>query len=114
MTPVGFDFYNKLHGELKDLEFIINPCDPCVANKLVNLSQLSMSWHVDNWKVSYKDAIVVTSFSSDSQNIYGDDGLTVKRGKVHSYLGMDFDYSTNGHLKALMIKYDRQIIDDFP
>ena len=94
--------------------FIINPYDPCVAKKLINGSQLTATWHVDNLKVFYKDAKVVTSFILDFQKMYGDDGLTVKRGKIHSYLRIDFDYSTDGQLKVSMIKYAGQILDDFP
>ncbi len=41
--------------------------------------------------------------------IYGDD-ITVKRGKVHDYLGMDLDYSTPGKLKVGMIQYPEGIL----
>ena len=34
------------------------------------------------------------------------------RDKVHSYLGMDFEYSTPCLLKVSMIKYAKQIITD--
>ena len=46
-------------------------------------------------------------------NIYGE-GTTVTRGKVHSYLGMDFEFSTQGTTKLSMIKYAVQILDNFP
>ena len=32
----ALDFYNKLRSDLEGGGFIINPCDPCVANKVVN------------------------------------------------------------------------------
>ena len=32
-------FYNKLVSELKDMGFVLNPYDPCVANRMVNGSQ---------------------------------------------------------------------------
>jgi hypothetical protein len=42
-------FYRKLRGELEDYGFIVNPYDPCVANKDVgNREQLTVVWHVDN------------------------------------------------------------------
>ena len=94
--------------------FIINPYDPCVANKLVNGPQFTVTWYVDDQKVFHKDTQVVTAFISDLQKIYSNDGLTVKCGKIHSYLGMNFDYSTDGELNMSMITYASQILDDFP
>ena len=29
-------FYHKLHKELEDYGFEVNPYDPCVANKIIN------------------------------------------------------------------------------
>ena len=40
--------------------------------------------------------------------------IKVNHGKVHSYLGMDFDYSTEKTVKVSMIPYAKQIEDDFP
>ena len=44
---------------------------------------MTVTWYVDNLKVSHKDAKVVTNFISDLYIFHVDDGLTVKRGKVH-------------------------------
>ena len=33
---------------------------------------------------------------------------------MHTYLGMDFDYSTPQSVKVSMIKYAKQITDNFP
>ena len=45
--------------------------------------------------------------------IYGP-SITVAGGKVHSNLGIDFDYSMPQSVKVSMIKYAKQIINDFP
>ena len=84
--------------------FMINPHDPYVANEMVNWSQLTVIWHVGDLRVSHKNTKEVTESVLDSEKIYGDDGFTVKRGKVHSYLGMDFGYSTDGKLKVESVK----------
>jgi hypothetical protein len=39
-------FYKKLKKDLEDTGFIINPYDPCVANRLVNGTQQTLTWHV--------------------------------------------------------------------
>ena len=44
-------FYHKLRKELEDYGFEINPYDPCAANKIINGSQMTVTWHVDDLKV---------------------------------------------------------------
>ena len=53
-------FYNKLVSELKELGFVLNPYDPCVANREINGSQQTVTWHVDDLKVSHLDPAVNT------------------------------------------------------
>ena len=40
--------------------------------------------------------------------------MTVHRGKVHDYLGMDLDFSTANTLKFCMINYINKIHEDLP
>ena len=86
-------FYRKLRSELEDFGFEVNPYDPCVANKMVNGSQMTVTWHVNDLKISHVDSGEVTKFLNHFTGIYGD-RMTVNRGKVHDYLGMDMDFST--------------------
>jgi hypothetical protein len=44
--------------DLKSVGFKINPCDPCLANKMVRGKQLSVVWHVNNLKVSHVSAAI--------------------------------------------------------
>ncbi len=46
-------FYKKLVSELREMEFEINPYDPCVANKMVNGTQMTIRWHVDDLMISH-------------------------------------------------------------
>ncbi len=46
-------FYRKLVAELHDMGFEINPYDPCVANKMVNGTQMTVRWHVDDLMISH-------------------------------------------------------------
>ena len=39
-------FYNKLVANLKSVGFQLNPYDPCVANNIVDGTQLTFVWHV--------------------------------------------------------------------
>ena len=45
--------------------------------------------------------------------IYGP-GITVSRGKVYDYLGMDLDYTGHKSVKISMIKYLKKIFTAFP
>jgi hypothetical protein len=106
-------FYLKL---LKDLEvngFKLNPYDPCVANKMVNGKQCTITWHVDKLKLSHVDVKEVDKTIEWLKSIYGDD-MRVSRGKKQDYFGMDLDYSVPGEVKITMVDYLKRVITEFP
>ena len=82
--------------------FEVNPYDPCVANKMINGLQMTVTWHVDDLKISHKESDEVTKFISELEKVLGNK-LTVHRGKIHSYLGIHSDYGTAGTVKISMI-----------
>lgn len=87
-------FYRKLKKELIEYGFEMNPYDPCVCNKITkDGSQLTVLWHVDDLKISYKNGWEVTKLMLHPRKIYGE-CMTISRGnKFTSYLGMQLDYS---------------------
>ena len=74
--------------------FVVNPYDPCVANRMVNGSQITMCWHVNDLKVSYVNENAVTAFSLKLSRLYVPK-TTIGRGEIHEYLGMDMDWGTS-------------------
>jgi hypothetical protein len=52
-------FYQKLLSELRSTGFIINPYDPCIANKIVNGNQLTLQWHVDDLMISHVNVTAI-------------------------------------------------------
>ena len=55
-------FFDDLTSFLvKDIGFTANPFDACVANKIIEGKQCTITWHVDNIKTSHKNSNVVTS-----------------------------------------------------
>ena len=102
-----------MRAQLEQMGFEINPYYPCVANKTVGGSQMTVTWHVDDLKVSHKDPVAVTTFLYQLGKLYKGQ-LTVTRGTVHTYLGMDFDFSTKKAVKLSMIPYSQQILTNFP
>ena len=105
-------FYKKLKVDLEPYGFMINSYDPCVANAMINGKQMTVTWYVDNLKVSHEDPAEITKFANYLVVIYGEK-LTVHRGLVHNYLGMDLDYTTKGKVGISMIKYVDKILERF-
>ena len=58
------------------------------------------------------DPAEITKFANYLDIIYGEK-LTVHRGKVHNYLGMDLDYSKKGKVGIGMIRYLSNILTGF-
>jgi hypothetical protein len=106
-------FYKKLVTDLEGNRFVLNLYDPCVVNKEVNGSQMTVCWHVNDLKMSHIDPKVNTKFGEWLSATYGVSVVT-HRGKVHDYLGMIFDFSQQGKEMVNMIEYIKGIIDDFP
>ena len=73
---------------------------------------MTVTWHVDDLKISHADSGEVMKFLNHFTGIYGD-RMTVNRGKVHDYLGMYMDFRTAKTLKICMIKYIKKIHEDF-
>ncbi len=46
-------FYRKLVSELQDVGFKINPYNPCVVNKMINGTQMTIRWHADDLMISH-------------------------------------------------------------
>ena len=76
-------FYQKLKVDLESYSFIVNPYDLCIANVMINGKQMTVTWHVDNLKVSHVDPADITKFANYLAMIYGDK-LTVHRGEKYT------------------------------
>jgi hypothetical protein len=107
-------FYKKLTADLITYGFIVNPYDPCVANKVIQGKQMTVSWHVDDLKVSHMDPKIVDGFIGWVKRTYGAIGeVKVTRGKVHEYLGMRLDYTQAGKVIIDMVDYITSIVRSF-
>ena len=108
-------FYKQWKKDLEGIGFKINPYDPCVANKMVNGKQLTVTWHVDDLKVSHVDQSVVLEFVEWVKKLYGQIG-NVKdvHGDKHKYLGMTLDYSKKGSVMIDMRDYVDEMLREYP
>ncbi len=85
-------FYLKLVADLEGQGFQLNPYDPCVANKIVNGTQMTMTFHVDDIKISHVDHWEVSRRIDWFKSINGTN-VRVSWGTMHDYLGMMMSYS---------------------
>ena len=108
-------FYKKLVEVLTSWGFELNPYDPCVANKMINGKQCTILWHVDDLKISHEDPAEVTKIIEMMSAEFGKEApLTVRRGTIHDYLGMNLDFSEEGVLKVGMTQYIENILKEMP
>ena len=108
-------FYRKLSKDLVEAGFVINPHDPCVANKMVDGKQHTVCWHVDDLKSSHKDSRVNDAFAKWIEEMCGTIGkVKVIQGKVYDYLGMILDYSVPGRVTIDVSDYVKAMIKEFP
>ena len=108
-------FWRKLTKQITDWGFTVNPYDWCVANKMVQGSQLTITWHVDDLKISHIDKKVLEDLIIQLNGAFGNDGpLTVHRGKKHDYLGMWLNYSLDGKVQVQMYDYIDNMLAALP
>ena len=113
-------FYRRVVQDLTAHGFILNPYDPCVANMVVKVSQLTVIWHVDDMMITHAQPEVVSDLIQWlGQQFQTDLGgkitpVSVMRGKVHDYLGVTFDFTTPGEVKVLMKSYIEALLREFP
>jgi hypothetical protein len=119
-TMVAILLYSwKFVKSLMDIDFVINPYDPCVANKMIEGDQMTIFFHVDYCKLSHRKTKVMDSmieyFIQEYESIFEDGygAMTVSRGKIHKYLRMTLDYTARGQVKITMFDYVDEILTAF-
>jgi hypothetical protein len=55
----GLLYYHKFSSSLKNRGFTVNPYDPCVWNRVIVGKQVTICFHVNNFKISHLDPKVV-------------------------------------------------------
>ncbi len=109
-------YYEKFCNSLKKEAFKMNPYDACVWNKDIEGKQCTICIHVDDCKISHvSDKVidkVIEWLKRDYESIFEDGSgkMTVSRGKVHKYLGMNLDFTVKKQVKISMVEYIKEVI----
>jgi hypothetical protein len=112
-------YYRKFVNSLMDIDFVINPYDPCVTNKIIEGEQMTICFHVDDCKFSHRKNKVMDSMIEYIRQEYdsifedGSGAMTVSRFKIHKYLGMTLDYTVRGQVKITIFDYIDEILNAF-
>ena len=107
--------WRKLTSKLVEWGFVINPYDWCVANKQINGEQCTLVWHVDDMKISHADSRVVDDIIRTLEQEFRKEApLTIRRGKVHDYLGMTLDFTNPGKVTIRMEDYVKNMLAELP
>ena len=110
-------YYKKFRKDIEEIGFVVNPYDPCVANRNVNGKQQTVTWHVDDLKSSHVDPKVNDEFLKWLKKKYASDDIgeiKAVRGHRHDYLAMVLDFSIPGVLQVDMVSYVKSMIEEFP
>ena len=78
-------FYKTLLKDLLSMGFQPNPYDPCVVNKKIDGSQMTITLHVDDFEVSHKDPRRINEVAGKLKQVYGN--IKMKSGKYMITLG---------------------------
>jgi hypothetical protein len=111
--------YRKFVKSLTSIGFIINPCDACVANKMINGKQMTICWHVDDLKMSHvmPKAVdkMIKYLRQEHESMFedGSGAMTVSRGKIHTHLGMKLHFTTTCQVAVTMFDHLDDILTVF-
>jgi hypothetical protein len=82
-----------------------------VANKKIEGQHMTICFHVDDCKLIHCNTKVMDSMIEHLHQEYksiSEDGsgtVTVSRGKIYKYIGMNLDYTVCGQVKITMLDY---------
>ena len=114
MLQAALLWYKKFRRDLEEIDFVFNPYDPCVANRIVDKKQHTVRFHVDDLMASHIDPKVNDKFDVWLQLMYGQHGkVQTHRGNKHDFLGMTFEFG-GGKVSIDMSAYVKDMLDEFP
>ena len=100
---------------VEKMGFEANPYDFCIVNKIINGSQCTIGWHVDDLKISHIDGKVNQYILDTLQKEYGKEApIPSTTGKIHEYVGMTIDYTKPGKVVFRMEDYIDRLIKECP
>jgi hypothetical protein len=104
-------WYELFAGTLKDMGFVLNPYNTCIANMDIKGKQCTIAWYLDDNKILHMDSNVVSRVIEKIESKFRK--MTVTRRKHHVFLGMDLTFRDNGTVAIKMKEYLKEAIINF-
>ena len=115
MLEAAMLWYQEFKRKLEGIGFRFNDYDACVANRVVDGSQQTVRYHVDDLLSSHINKKVNDNFLTWLQKTFGKyKPVTSKRGKVHEFLGMELDFSVRNEVHIKQFAHVQDMIDSCP
>ena len=104
--------WHKLFTEkLNDEGFELNPCDKCVANKVIDGKQCAIAWHVDDCLAMHEDQGVLDKIGDMMNDRFGE--TKINKGNEHTFLGMKIKALDGKRMQIDMIDQLKEITQYF-
>jgi len=104
-------WYECLRTFLVELGFQCNPYDVCIFNKIVSGKQVTICVYVDDLMITSCNEKAIDKLLKQIKKKFGE--LPIKRGDVHSYIGMTFDFRSKGAVKLTMEGYIKDLLKEY-
>ena len=105
-------WYQELSSTMDTLGYKANPLDPCVFNSVRAHVQTTVAVYVDDLLITGNDAISMSMLIDGLKKKYKE--LKVVTGKVHNYLGMVLDFTTDDYVSVSQAGMTLDITRDKP
>jgi hypothetical protein len=107
----GLLWYKEISEFLHSQDFKSDPKNPCIFAKLDEAGKTLLSLFVDDLKVITTDEKRAAELHTALLAQYG--AVKMHDGKIHNYLGMQFDYSIPGQCTISMQGYIDKLLQDW-
>ena len=101
-------WYSNISNKLTSIGFKPNAKDPCVLNKVYMEKQLTVCLYVDDFLCTCVDEAGLKWLQEELLKEYKE--VNANFGRVHSYIGMLFDWSIDGRVSVSMSGYITDIL----
>jgi hypothetical protein len=101
----------EISKQLKIMGYEQNPYEECIFNKIVRGKQLTIALFVDDMMATCEDAQAIADDVTTLRARYKE--VALHEGVQHSYLGINFDFSTPGSVKLTMGGYIDETLEEY-
>ena len=104
-------WYSNISNKLISIGFKPNAKDPCILNKVYMGKQLTVCLYVDDFLCTCVDETGLKWLQEELLKEYKE--VNANFGRIHSYIGMLFDWSIDGRVSVSMSGYITDILSSF-